>query len=782
MNKFGKFLLCLSIPALMASTGCAIYYGIECHNLDKQVVEDDSGMVNVVDELRKSVASLETEKANLTQQLTLLQEQYDALNQLRENLENTNNTLETENAELQTQIDELNAQNAQLETQITDLNKQITSLNTQIETLNKTLEDNKTASDEEIASLQVQVTTLQAQVNSLNSTIDNLNAEIDSYEANTIALNTEIANLNNTIDEYEQEIENYKKIIEELKKINSCVVTFIVDGQVVSTQQVNKTESPVAIDDPSSESYIFDGWTISGSTEIIDPFTYSVTEDMEFVASIRKYKVVTFTVDDEVISTQSIITDDELQLPVEPTKEHYSFLGWSLDGENVIDLTSYSFTQDTNLIAVFEVVGQLSYTFDGNAITSYTGTESEVVIPSSYSILEEGIYVEGNDYQVTTINSGVFVNNTNINKITIPTTITKIVGSAFSGCINLTEVHISDLTSWCNITYNHVYGNPLAYAKNLYLNNVLIEDLVIPTTITTINPIVFYGGNFKSLTISENVVEIGEYAFAECLKLTEINFNANNVSDFSKNQYVFSKVGQDNNGITLNIGSNVQKIPAFMFYPSGDTGISVSAATTYTPNIKTINFSKNDVMTSIGSYAFWNLRNLTEVNYSVTNCDLFYNSYIFGFAGVDGDGVTLNVGANVQKIPAYMFCVSSGNSYLPKLIAVNFDENSVCTTIGSYAFGYAENLASFDLPASVQEIGNNAFYWCRKFKSVNVDNSVLYNSLTSLTASGYYINYATTIKVLKSIVDDSNNSNTFLNDTTKYAKTEEGNYYIYTKV
>ena len=393
MNKFGKLLLCLSIPVLLAGTGCGIYYGIQYHNLDKQVVEDDSGMVNVVDELRKSVESLETEKANLTQQLSLLQEQYDALNQLRQNLENTNNSLEIENAELQTQIEELNNQNAQLEAQITNLNNQITSLNTQIETLNKTLADNKSASDEELASLEVQVATLQAQVNSLNTTIENLNTEIDSYEANTISLNTEIANLNNTIAEYEQEIENYKQIIEDLKKINSCVVTFRVDGELYATQQVNKTESPVAFDNPASENYIFDGWTIAGSTEIVDPFTYSVTEDIEFVASIRKYKIVTFTVDDEVVSTQSIVTDDELQLPAEPTKEHYSFLGWSLDGENVIDLTSYSFTRDTNLIAVFEIITySVNFVVDGeiyhSQILSY---DEEISVTNPFKINYEFI-------------------------------------------------------------------------------------------------------------------------------------------------------------------------------------------------------------------------------------------------------------------------------------------------------------------------------------------------------------------------------------------------------
>ena len=761
MNKFGKFLLCLSIPALMASTGCAIYYGIEYHNLDKQVIEDDSGMVNVVDELRKSVASLETEKANLTQQLTLLQEQYDALNQLRQNLENTNNTLETENAELQTQIEELNTQNEQLETQITNLNNQITSLNTQIETLNKTLEDNKSASDEEIASLQVQVTTLQAQVNSLNSTIDNLNNELDSYEANTIALNTEIANLNNTIDEYEQEIENYKRIIEELKKINSCVVTFIVDGQVVSTQQVNKTESPVAIDTPTSESYIFDGWTISGSTEIVDPFTYSVVEDMEFVASIRKYKVITFTVDDEVVSTQSIITDSELQLPDEPTKEHYSFLGWSLDGENVIDLTSYSFTQDTNLIAIFEVVGQLAYTFDGNTLTGYTGTDEEIIIPKSYTILEEGVYVEGDDILVTAIGNNAFQGNLIVNSVILNENITSIGNNAFYGCKNVTS-------------------------------------FIITNNVTNIGSQAFYNcTGLTTLTIGEGVKTIGGSAFYNTTALREIYFNAismDNIQSYSSSDIGLRYVAE---GCIAYIGKQVTRIPNRLFMNSSSYPSS---------KLSKVVFEEGSICEYIGQYAFYYCNYLTEINLPDTITNIGSSSFEYCNKLTE-----IKIGENVTTLGnrAFYCCIAVKNVYYnaKSIASVGMIQSS--SDYGVFYGVHAENLY---VGKSVEFMPNYLFHGQYQYVRVSFDNvefedgcvlnSIGYNNLYNtfsyceigtitiseqniydILLSGNFFKNGVSIStyIIKSEFVDASPVST-LENTSKYTKTIDGDYCVYTKV
>ena len=52
--------------------------------------------------------------------------------------------------------------------------------------------------------------------------------------------------------------------------------------------------------------------------------------------------------------------------------------------------------------------------------------------------------------------------------------------------IRLKGVYITDIAAWCNIMFGDYYDNPLRYAHNLYLNNELVTELVIPDGVTSI--------------------------------------------------------------------------------------------------------------------------------------------------------------------------------------------------------------------------------------------------------------------------------------------------------
>ncbi|MBR2623424.1 MAG: leucine-rich repeat domain-containing protein, partial [Clostridia bacterium] len=85
---------------------------------------------------------------------------------------------------------------------------------------------------------------------------------------------------------------------------------------------------------------------------------------------------------------------------------------------------------------------------------------------------------------------------------------------------------------------------------------------------------------------------------------------------------------------------------------------------------------------------------------------------------------TVTIGANVKKIPAYMFDPYSSSSYAPKIVSVIFEEGSVCESIGSYAFRSCTRLTSVDIPDSVTSIGNYAFYYCTSLTSVVIGDGV----------------------------------------------------------
>ena len=97
------------------------------------------------------------------------------------------------------------------------------------------------------------------------------------------------------------------------------------------------------------------------------------------------------------------------------------------------------------------------------------------------------------------------------------------IDCAFENCSGLTGVYITDIEKWCKISIVNDVSNPLFYAHNLYLNNKLVTNLVIPESVTSIGAYTFTGcSGFTSVTIPDSVTSIGDYAFAYCSGLTNI--------------------------------------------------------------------------------------------------------------------------------------------------------------------------------------------------------------------------------------------------------------------
>ena len=145
-------------------------------------------------------------------------------------------------------------------------------------------------------------------------------------------------------------------------------------------------------------------------------------------------------------------------------------------------------------------------------VLKYLGSEVEVAVPSTLS-----------GKTVSEIYASCFENKTAITSVAIPSSVTSIGSSAFSGCSGLTRVNISDLAAWFKISFSNSTSNPLYYAQHLYLNNTELTELTIPSSITQINACALCGASsITAATIPSSVTSIGSGAFYGCTGLTSI--------------------------------------------------------------------------------------------------------------------------------------------------------------------------------------------------------------------------------------------------------------------
>ena len=118
------------------------------------------------------------------------------------------------------------------------------------------------------------------------------------------------------------------------------------------------------------------------------------------------------------------------------------------------------------------------------------------------------------------IGSNAFCDCTDLLSVSMGASLKQIDSYAFYNCTWLKDVYITDLGGWCSIVFNDEYSNPLAYANNLYLNNNILNNLVIPDGVTNVSKYAFYGcDSMVSVFIPSCVESIGNSSFDYCSNL-----------------------------------------------------------------------------------------------------------------------------------------------------------------------------------------------------------------------------------------------------------------------
>ena len=104
--------------------------------------------------------------------------------------------------------------------------------------------------------------------------------------------------------------------------INKYLLTYMVDGEIVKSDSIEFNTAIAPLEEPAKEGYTFSGWSEIPETMPAHDVTITGT------FTINKY-LLTYMVDGEVFKSDSIVYNTVLTPEAEPFKEGYTFSGWS---------------------------------------------------------------------------------------------------------------------------------------------------------------------------------------------------------------------------------------------------------------------------------------------------------------------------------------------------------------------------------------------------------------------------------------------------------------------
>ena len=373
---------------------------------------------------------------------------------------------------------------------------------------------------------------------------------------------------------------------------------------------------------------------------------------------------------------------------------------------------------------------------------------------------------------VKSIGNNAFAECTGLTSVTIPDNVTSIGYAAFYGCTGLTRFNISNITPWCNISFMESISNPLMDAHNLYLNDNIVTDLIIPDSVTNIGSNTFAGcTGLKSVTIPDSVTSIGFGAFYGCSGLSSI-FVPDSVTSIGETAfdhcskdlviYCNQDSAADEYARKNNLKTNIQRfnyeilddgtaevteyLDSFndIIIPSKYKGVPVTSIKNwlFVNNTKIQSISIPDSITKIGKGAFY-------------NCD---------------ELKTVTMGNNVTEIGA--------NAFEKCLYLENINLSDNLQTIGDEAFYDCRRLKKLDIPATVTSIGEEAFTNCRSLTSLTIPKGV--DKIGDESSLGYgmfencqnltEVTIPKTVSYIQSNAFDGCKNLTILGSSNSYAK------------
>ena len=309
-------------------------------------------------------------------------------------------------------------------------------------------------------------------------------------------------------------------------------------------------------------------------------------------------------------------------------------------------------------------------------VANYDNSTPDGVIDIPDTVTKDNI-----DYTVTAIGDSAFESfptPTNVSSVFIPATVRSIGDSAFSYCNALTTVTFAEGSQLKSIGLAAFYGTEQLYPK--------FKEIKIPDSVDTIGSgAFFYCQNLERITLPSALQTLSSVTFYGCAALSEVTFPASlktiesSVFDGCRN---LSEV----------------KLPASL--------TAIQSSVFHRCSAKTVFYD--------GSLEQWN--HITADNdvlgYSCPS--LVMDDYTAQFIPVEDDPDHPFPGPPPKTVTITKYTGTESTVILPSTIS-----SWPVTKIGEDALKDNTTITSVTIPASVTEIGSNAFAGCTNLTSVN---------------------------------------------------------------
>jgi hypothetical protein len=494
--------------------------------------------------------------------------------------------------------------------------------------------------------------------------------------------------------------------------------------------------------------YVFLGW-FTGDLPGDVQFTAStiVVRDMDLVARWeRESFMITFlTYGGSFVAPMTAKAEAPISAPINPTRQNFSFGGWFTTVDYTTEFVFDKMPDDSITLHALWTPG----TFEG---LRYTCSTTECII-TGYEGVHSSIYIpaEIDELPVTMVADRAFEGNENLVSITFEdgegsSSYVKTIGtSAFANMATLRDLTLPQ--------------SALETIKNdAFKNSSLLTAVDIPSGVTTLGTNVLTGtDSIERITVrpGNNSKSVATFNFRYLFGGGTVFNSAVNVplsletvivsegettipSDFLRDLPMITEVVMPKSittmGTAVLLGANkLNKLTwtftssvdgaanSFLSFAFNNTHTVVTNVPTTLENV-TIN---KTTLTKIGSYAFYNIASLTQINLPNNITEL--GTHGFAHAAVNTSKIKeISLPSSLLAIPANLFLNNSS------VTDIELPENLV--TIGASAFQNTTSLDEIEIPNTVTTIGANILTGSNSLEKLTYSNN-------SLPANTRYLRY-----------------------------------------